>query len=311
VIIIDTARPEARHEPVVLLFGVGLIGHSILDELQHRRPVAVTVMPYDWSDSSQRKLQVQAIEERTSSIARNGSAVRIVWSAGRAGFLSSVAETETELASFRDVLALAERLTQNTHTQMSFHVISSAGGLFEGQRHVAADAVPAPMRPYGVLKMREEELVRNSTNLSSHRIYRLSSAYGYIRTGTRAGLVAKLISDGLRRSVTHMNGTMRTLRDFVFACDIGAYIAEQLLDPDVMASDVSLLVRARPCSLLEVQQMIEEVMGRKLYVTYVAEAVNSADITFSSDACPARWSPSDLRANIGRIYRAALSSSWS
>ena len=310
-IIMAFPRSGASNGHVIGVFGAGLIGGAIADALMQGHRAEVSVMPLHWSEPLRRNGEIKAIEARIGELIRPQSKVGLVWSAGRAGFLSSTTEIEAELLIFRDVMAMAERMTQRyPEAHISFHLVSSAGGLFEGQRRVTATASPEPRRRYGVLKMTQEQLVTASERLTAYQVYRLASVYGYLRRGARAGLVSQLISDGLLRSVTHMIGKMSTLRDFVFAGDAGVYIADKLLAPDEQPSKVSFLVRMRPSSLLEVQHMVEDVIGRKLHVAYSLDSTNSADITFASDAAPSDWHPSDLRSNIGMIYRAALSSNW-
>ena len=43
-----------------------------------------------------------------------------------------------------------------------FFLVSSAGGLFEGQRNVGDRSQPSPMRPYGFLKLRQEKLLQDA-----------------------------------------------------------------------------------------------------------------------------------------------------
>jgi len=303
-IFIEAVDPAAGRRSITLLFGAGLIGRAIVKALRLRVDAQPLTLPCDWNDPRSRRDDIAHIEERVGSSA---DVVNVIWSAGKGGFFATSAETALELETYKEVVALASRLRQRTHAPVVFHLISSAGGLYEGQRHITADSTPAPVRPYGFLKLHQEAWLRDRLDLSGIRIYRVSSAYGYVEPGTRTGLVGALITDGLRRSVTHLNATMRTLRDFVFVDDIGAYIADQLTRRDATALEMNFLVRARPCSILEVQHMIEDVMGRQLLVAYTADAANSADITFSEELQPSGWHPSDLRSNIGIIYRAALS----
>jgi hypothetical protein len=51
---------------------------------------------------------------------------------------------------------------------------------------------------------------------------------------------------------------------------------------------------------------VEEAIGRKLHVSYSANAANAEDITFSAATAPAGWRPSDIRANVGMILRDAI-----
>jgi hypothetical protein len=121
----------------------------------------------------------------------------------------------------------------------------------------------------------------------------------------RAGLVSTLLLNATRGDVTHLTGRMDTLRDFVFGGDFGAHIADSILAP-ATTDDVVVLASGRPCSLFEVQTIVERVIGRKLHVAYAREAANAEDITFDASVLPAAWAPSDIRWNIGILYRHAI-----
>ena len=305
-ILLEPERGDAAGM-VVAIFGTGLLGFSIFESLQARAPRDAKTLPLHWGMAEARPRQLQVIEEDIRRHLESGARLSVLWTAGRAGFLATDAETALELQSFIEVLTIAERLARD-HPRTSFHLVSSAGGLFEGQRHVTQQSPPRPRRPYGRLKLQQEELLQAAIAPLTRRVYRVTSAYGYARPRFRAGLVATLILDGIRRTVTHITGMMDTLRDFVFIGDVAAFIAERLLEDADDDASVVFLARGRPCSLFEVQHLVEETICRKLLVSYSANAENAADITFSPDIGPPRWRPSDLRANIGMIFRDAICS---
>lgn len=305
-ILLEPERGDAAGM-VVAIFGTGLLGFSIFEALQTRAPRDATTLPLHWGVAETRPGQLLTIEEDIRRHLESGARLSVLWTAGRAGFLATDTETTLELQSFIEVLTMAERLARD-YPRTSFHLVSSAGGLFEGQRHVTQQSPPQPRRPYGRLKLQQEELLQAATSPLTRRVYRVTSAYGYARPRFRAGLVATLILDGIRRTVTHITGMMDTLRDFVFIGDVAAFIAERLLEDADDDAPVVFLARGRPCSLFEVQHLVEETICRKLLVSYSANAENAADITFSRDIGPPRWRPSDLRANIGMIFRDAICS---
>jgi nucleoside-diphosphate-sugar epimerase len=308
-ILFDPGHASAGEGPLTAaLFGLGVIGFGVLEALRGRGDGAAQLLPFDWNDAALRGQQLQEVEAALDDRHRRGKRVDVLWSAGRAGFLSQDAQVELELRIFRQVLDMAERLARRGRTR--FHLISSAGGLFEGQRHVEPHSLPAPPRPYGRMKLVQEQLLEQSVAELEKRVYRVSSAYGLIRDRFRPGLVSRLVLDGIRRKVTQITARMTTLRDFVFVPDVARYVAGQLLDDAGAATAPLFLVHSRPCSLLEVQRTVEEVMGRKLHVAYSMDPDNSADITFSPAVLPPAWQPSDLRSNIGIIYRDALCSGF-
>lgn len=301
-------RPERDDAsgPVVAVFGTGLVGFSVLESLQARSHLHVTELPLDWQNPAARSTQLQMIEDTIRQELQSGARLNVLWSAGQAGFMSGDHETAAELQSFVDVLTMTEGLACS-YPRTTLHLISSAGGLFEGQRHVTTSSQPLPRRPYGHMKLQQEERLLSSKSPLARRVYRVTSAYGYARPRFRAGLVATLILNGVRRQVTHLTGRMDTLRDYVFIADVASYITDRLFDDQENDASVVFLARARPCSLLEVQRLVEEALGRKLHVSYAMGAENAEDVTFAPATTPPNWHPSDLRGNVGIIYRDALS----
>jgi nucleoside-diphosphate-sugar epimerase len=299
--------PESDGGPgtAIAIFGAGLLGFSIFESLQMRERRPARELPLHWLTPGMRPSELRTIEEDLRRLLQTGARLSVLWAAGRAGFLSGDEEIAAELQSFAEVLAMSERLACE-YPRVSFHLVSSAGGLFEGQRHVTLQSQPRPRRPYGHLKLRQEELLRAATSLHTRRIYRVTTAYGYARPRFRAGLVTTLILHGILRTVTPMTGMMDTLRDFVFAGDVASFIAERMAEDADDGVEIAFLARCRPCSLLEVQRLVEQTLARKLHVSYSAIAENAEDITFSPDTAPPRWRPSDIRANIGMIFRDAI-----
>jgi nucleoside-diphosphate-sugar epimerase len=302
-------RPDRNDSSgaVSAIFGTGLLGFNIIEALRARSPHTRTELSLDWHIPTARPPQLRLIEDTIRGELQSGARLNVLWSAGHAGFMSSDDETAAELQSFIEVLTMTERLAQE-YPRTTLHLISSAGGLFEGQRHVTPQSQPKALRPYGHMKLRQEQKLLGSTTELARRIYRVTSAYGYACPRFRAGLVATLILNAFRRQVTHLTGRMDTLRDYVFINDVASFVAERLVQNDE-ASDGSVvfLARARPCSLLEVQHLVEEAHGRKLYVSYATGTENAEDVTFSPATTPANWHPSDLRGNVGIIYRDAHS----
>ncbi|HWN42145.1 MAG TPA: NAD-dependent epimerase/dehydratase family protein [Thermoanaerobaculia bacterium] len=295
----------------IAIFGAGLIGEATARALGRHAALCRDIFPLDWSNAERQERQLAALESKLTEAlveAANASpCVDLLWSAGRAGFGAGLGETTHELASFQAVLALAVRLAASSPgARIIFHLISSAGGLFEGQRQVDCRAVAAPRRPYSLLKQRQEELLAAAPIAS--RVYRLSSVYGFVRPGQRIGLISILLLNGLRHRVTHINGRMSTLRDFVFAEDIADFLARAILVDIALAAHPVILAHGKPTSIWEIQRLIESVIGRRIYLSYSLMPENSEDSTFSPAVLPSGWRPSDLASNIRRIYHEALRS---
>ncbi|HEX6898354.1 MAG TPA: NAD-dependent epimerase/dehydratase family protein [Thermoanaerobaculia bacterium] len=294
------------------VFGVGLLGSAIVNAVTSTAHPRVERIPLSWTDPALQERQLQELEARIAAPLQESPAacLKVLWSAGRAGFAATEAEIAVELESFQAVLGMTERLARRfPDAGMGFYLLSSAGGLFEGQRHVDQDSKPEPRRPYGVLKQRQEQLLAASGAPITKRIYRPTSVYGYLRPNQRIGLISTLILNGLRHQVSNITAWMSTLRDFVFVEDIARYISRVLLEDDARGEEsTAVLAHAKPFSIFEIEKMVENVLGRKIYVSYSLEPSNQEDITFSHSVLPPGWHSSDLSSNISLIYKEAVAS---
>lgn len=304
-----------RDDPVlglqtIAVFGSGLLGSALVGSLQARAAFERRALPVRWTDPDASVRQLSSVrDELLQALGRTRDAtVQLVWATGRAGFDSTELEARQELESFRNVLQLARDVASATPgTRVSFVLLSSAGGLFEGQRNVGTSSEPAPQRRYGRLKLSQEELLRADTSGLIPKVYRLSSVYGYIRPRQRLGLIPTLIRNGLRHQETVILGTMHTLRDFIWVGDVSRFLAAVLLDEaEVSTPSTFVLAASKPSSLCEVHHRVEATLGRRIYVSYALGPTNTADITFAPSVLAPGWHTSDLPSNVARIYRDAL-----
>lgn len=290
---------------IIAIFGEGLIGSSIISALSMSKRFAKELIGFSYDDITKQHSELLHIEHRISKLAANSPIdLCVLWCAGKAGFLAEESDIKAELAIFRRVLELAqssEALYQDS--KISFHLISSAGGLFEGQKCVTRNSNPRPLRLYGHLKKNQEDLLLSSSSRLLKRIYRLSSAYGYISRGHRMGLISTLIFNGIRQQVSHIYGNPSKLRDYVWCNDLGKYIARDLSE-DLREENCTFdhLVSGKPSSIYEIQHIIEELLGRKIYIAFHDTNLNSGDITFSRTIFPDHWYPNDIEIAARSIY---------
>jgi len=313
IVLQDRSRDAADTGPIVI-FGVGLLGNGIIRALRSARPALETVVqPLSWTDRAVRLAQLSTLRRFLGERVASGSCrVRLVWSAGRAGFAAGSVETASELTTFLDVLSTAVKLSEElSRADVDLMLVSSAGGLFEGQRLVDRRSMIAPRRPYGELKAKQEaSLFAASARLAKH-VYRVSSVHGFIDTRYRMGLIPTLLRDGLRRQVSTIAGSPSTLRDFVWLEDVGRYIALDILSPPRRDGEARIvyLCSGRPTALGEVKYHVEDTLGRRLYVVFSVDHANT-DITFSPHLLPPDWQPLDLRLSILEAHRAAIARGW-
>ncbi|MEK6257406.1 MAG: hypothetical protein AABP62_02205 [Planctomycetota bacterium] len=305
------------------VFGVGLIGSAVTHSLGHLANWRGERMPLSWDDADLQGQQLGHIACRITHLldAMPGSnqpslnakpscvpRFQILWSAGRAGFGATEAEAALEMNSFS---AVAEQVQQIAslfpQIPVTFHHISSAGGLFEGQRGIRKCSVPSIRRPYGFLKLSQEMLLNSMGPHIIKRIYRLTSIIGPAVGPHRRGLVGKLIDDGLHHRTTCLVGLPSTLRDYVWHSDVGRHIAECVLNNERADTPCThILASAKPSSIHEVIDVVESIFGRRLYTKTSPLLSNDVDTTVSPEVLPAEWCATDLFTCTSRIYRDAL-----
>jgi UDP-glucose 4-epimerase len=301
-------RTLAGRRQRVALFGLGLIGSGVLRALRADGAAVAARHAIPWDAPPERRRALEGAAATISDALRSGDVLQVVWAAGRCGFGAGETEARAEREGFDEAVAILEEVARRTpEVATRLLLFSSAGGLFEGQRHVDRRSVPAPRRPYGRLKIHQERRVVGPDAPWRALVLRLSSVLGPPAPGQRRGLVATLLINGLRQRPSRIEGRMETLRDFVPVEDVAAFALDRMRRPDTQRhGEVLTLASAKPSSLAEVQHAVERCLGRKIYAGYALDPSNDMDITFSPSLRPGGFAPSDLRASVRRIHQALL-----
>jgi UDP-glucose 4-epimerase len=303
-------QPMDAGTQLVAVFGVGLIGSALVDALEARGAVREGRHAIAWEDPRERAAQLASIEGELAATlhSRSCETLQVIWAAGRCGFSASEEEASAERASFEEAAAMLEAVARRSPgVALRFLLISTAGGLFEGQRRVDGRSSPTPARPYGRLKLGQEQRIQAEGVPWRPEIVRLTSVVGPARAGQRRGLISTLVQNGLRQQPTRIVGRMETLRDFVWVEDVASFVARRIGSRgDSGADRVVTLASAKPSSLAEVQRLVEKTLGRRIYVSYSLAPSNDVDITFSPSLRPPGWQPCDLVASVRRVHRDAL-----
>lgn len=296
----DGQRPAG----LAALFGTGLIGGAILSRLRARLGARATRLPWDWTDGRPR--EARAVEDALAGAmpGRAGTPLAVIWAAGGSGFGTDAEGMARERAALDAVLALARRLGARwPEAARSFHLVSSAGGLFEGQVACGRDAVPRPLRPYGAGKLDQERAVAADAALGLRRIYRPSSVYGYA-PGARRNLVSVLVAASLHRRPARIVGAMTTQRDYVPAWDVGRFVAERVRDPGPAEVETHLLASGRPASIFEIVHLVEGLAGEPLHLQIDPRPENARDNSFLPSALPPGLRRTGLAEGIERTAAA-------
>jgi nucleoside-diphosphate-sugar epimerase len=308
-IVIERETPRLLGRQVIALFGHGLIGRSITAALG--RQARYAHLPFAWGDQKARVHALNSIERHIlnhSAGPLNASRLDLIWAAGRSGFDASDQQVAAEMTAYSEIVSFAARLQVSLpDAHHAFHLLSSAGGLFNGQRNVGRSSVPSATNPYGRAKLEQETQLHLALPNIQRLVYRPSSVYGFSGPGTRLGLVSALIHNSIRHQTSRIFGNPHTIRDYVLNSDIGKFIRARLDDPD-RRPETYLLVSGKPTTIFEALQKISQVMGRRVYCRFENVRSNAADISFSPAALPRSWQPTDIKTGIQLTARALMAS---
>lgn len=296
---------DTERKKIVLVFGLGLIGREIFKSLI-AQGYTYTTKKFDWIDRRQQAQDAAIIIAEIKNIVNcefyeKAVDVAIVWAAGKTGFSSESNEIAAEELSFKVILDTYRNLIDACPlSNFKFHLISSAGGIFESQSHIGIKSIPSPRRPYGHLKLGLEMLLLEALDEGSYFIYRPSSVYGLLNSG-RSGLISTLIKNGLLNKEVQIVGSMDTLRDYVFSGDIGDYVAKKI----TLSSDKGgfhFLVSGRPTSIVQLKIIVERILNKKIYICSSFSGSNSENITFNHSCLPYDWHPTEINFGVKKIY---------
>lgn len=311
----DSIEGASEVKRVVLVFGVGLIGNNIVQKFLRCSYVLKFTANYSWLNGTSRVLQGAQILEHIKSLFNELSAptslgkfsqIDVLWCAGKGGFGMPESDIAVELASFADVLHLAQSIQANClKCQVRFHMMSSAGGVFEGQRNVDVESAPSIRRPYGLLKLKQEELLSACPNLVQY-IYRPSSVYGYAGLNRRFGLIPTLLLNANKNKSSVIFGSPDTLRDYVTASDVAEFVVK-IVKSNGSASQKYILASGKATTLHEVSRRVQLIINKPLFLRYVKNGGNSAHNTYRKSTYPTGWNPTSLELGIYRTNMAFLS----
>jgi UDP-glucose 4-epimerase len=292
---------------VALLFGSGILGGAIVRRLSASAAAPPVDLSWPWGDAQDRRGTADALVAALG--AERPRWVSLVWAAGRSGMGSTTDDMDRETELFREVLAFGRMLATSTGAEVHIHLVSSAGGLFDGRTHVGIDSVAEPTRPYGVGKLAQEqalEAAAEGTPALSYHVYRPTTVYGF-QAGARMGLVPILILNGLAGRSSTIIGRADTIRDYVWTEDVARFIAGRVVGLAPSERHPLLLASGRPAPLGEIVWETEHLLGRQLHLRYDPRPSNSANMSFRPSAIPSGLRPIDIRSGIRRVAEAVRS----
>jgi len=301
--IYSAQQPFAGKRRTIVLWGRGTVGYAVERGLLNRGCVAQLSVPTLWHrpDSVQRSIDHAC----DAQLLGDAAEIHHIYAAGRAGFSAGLEETRQEFGVYSQVLEGVLKSTQSVadaRADLHVHLISSAGGLFEGVVGVDADSVPDPKRAYGELKLQQEGLLKARLGEANGRTYRLSSVFGEPNPNRRGSLISNLMRNSYSHRVTRVTGHLDTLRDYIHADDAAGYVVDCVLGSRHSNGPHCILASGRSASILEVLRIIEQSTRRKPFIELAPEH-NSASVSFLPSALPEGFAPADLRTRIGVMLK--------
>lgn len=288
----------------IIQFGLGLVGKSIQKSIRGYGDPSSSYSKIEWSDSVS---SLNTIKSELKALSQNFkelrlTALNLVWSAGKAGFSANDDICNKEFNFYQEALSSISNHFKNSEIPFHFHFVSSAGGLFEGQTKVNGSSIPQPQRPYGQLKLKQEELALSELGFESVSIYRLSSVYTNSNLSGRKGLIPVLVENGLRNRESTIFGSISTLRDYVLDSDVGKFIASRIFGERKLGEAIYFLVNGKASSIHEIKKIIEDISLRKLILKFTLVKTNDANMSFDPILVPEGMQNSHLKSNIKLLY---------
>lgn len=287
----------ASGELGVIQIGFGLIGTAI-DEALSAKAITIETHRIQWSNIEETINQLAHLTAGLSDL----NAIEIIWAAGKAGFSADDDTVDAELTLFRSFIS-ALNDTLQSH-QVRCWMMSSAGGLHEGQICITSPQDIIKARPYSRLKYEQEQIVQSHFN--HHVICRISSVYTVNNLSGRLGLLPVLMLNGIQHKVSTLVGSESTLRDYVLDRDIAQSIYQQILYRP-STSGIHYFVNGSPTSIKTIKEKIESIILKKLYIKYASVKSNAANITFLKTLKSEIFYSSPLSTNIKQLYHTLLS----
>lgn len=296
---------NSHEKRAVVVIGNGLVGTAISERVINKTHAQNYNCNIDWNNAENAAQNVK--ENVVKYISDDIKKIDWVWSAGKAGFDATEEDIQKEFQLFEkcSLMILSLHNINYKKSNYNYHLISSAGGLFEGQNVTRIDAIPNPKRPYGKLKlMQEEYLVKNFYNACY--IYRLSTVYGYYNKNFRIGLISALIKNTVTGKITNIFARPHTQRDFIWIEDIANYISLVVLDSTIKKDSINFLVSGKPTSVFEIITSIQRFAKSKVLQQYKLVDYNSDKIIYSENIKPKALTTTSMDVCIRSIYNRLL-----
>ncbi len=251
-----------------LIIGHGQLGGAIAAHLDPRR-VEVARIPWDVPIDAQRALvdQIEAFLETEERSA-------VLWCAG-AGVVGT---PEHRLRDERELLdATLDAIGRSQRGALRFFLASSAGGVYAGNGGLCTEeTMPVPTSSYGHSKLLQEQMLDDWAGSVSVELLvgRISNLFGPRQNMSKPqGFISHLFAAMARQQPLVFTVPGSTIRDFVFADDIGARVASWATAPEASpGTTLKILAAERSVTLAHLTTLASRIARRSPKVLFARPA---------------------------------------
>ena len=296
----------------------GLVGSSVESKLINRSTVWFPEDSIQWNDlSSFEKSFTRAFNQFIQLIQDEDWA--ILWCAGNGVVSSSQKQLQTESLCIRVVCSQIALLSQTTQSRGTVSFTSSAGGIYGGSSGTIfnENTIPEPINEYGQTKLETERQLIHFANQSNVKvaIFRLANVYGPNQNQRKSqGIISAITHSMLHHKPVKIFVPLHTVRNYIYADDVGEIIARHLTRPASNKSSkiyLKLVASDRNISLSSLINEFRNVYGhRPMVISTVSSAATQHPINLRFKSVI--YGPNDefsftpLAVGIDRVRRRSL-----
>lgn len=194
---------------------------------------------------------------------------RVIWAAGAATTSTPAGQAHAELQPLEGLITGVRSALPATPG--TFVLTSSAGGVYAGSPHppFTLDTRPAPLSPYGELKLAQEALTAQVLSpLTNVLIARVSNLYGPGQNLTKLqGLISHLAKAAITRQPVNIFVPLDTTRDYIYADDAARALLQATQDPPSNpATRIEVLASGRGTTISQLIRVMNDITKKKVPV---------------------------------------------
>lgn len=280
----------------------GLLGQALARQATHTyRPGSVP-----WSDPHEAGTTLHAQARAFESATARGP-WRVIWAAG-------AATTSTPPDAAMSELIPLEGLLTGLRSAMptgpgSVFITSSAGGVYAGAQNPPFSDItpPAPLSPYGELKLAQERLAQELLgSITTVIIGRVSNLYGPGQNLDKLqGLISRLALTAITQQPLDVFVPLGTIRDYLHVDDAARLILDLTAAPQQPqeSPDPLILATGQGTTIGQLIRTTKDVTKRKVPValgSHPSASAQAADLRLMPSIEPPRTTP--LPAGIKDVY---------